>query len=85
MKIPNFRLFKHLQNSPNSTVLNSRWLILVIVGLMGLGVSIPVLAERKSDVERLISTNQCQQCDLSQANLADAKVSTSAITGLPIC
>ena len=81
MKIPNFRLFKHLQNSPNPTVLNSRWLILVIVGLMSLGVSIPVLAERKSDVERLISTNQCQQCDLSQANLADAKLEGADLLG----
>ena len=74
MRIVNFRLFQGLKNDTNTSGIKAQLRLIIVTGLISLGVGFPVLAERQRDVERLISTNQCQQCDLSQANLADAKL-----------
>ncbi|MFM6203890.1 MAG: pentapeptide repeat-containing protein, partial [Planktothrix sp.] len=81
MKVWNSGLFQRKQNRLNPLFRNPQLLLIVVMGLIGLGVSLPVLAERQRDVERLMSTNQCQQCDLSGSNLAEAKLEGADLLG----
>jgi len=50
--------------------------ILTIVGMVALGfiAAAPACGFNPADMERLKTTNQCPGCDLSKANLADAKL-----------
>ena len=44
-------------------------------------ISQPVLAYLAEDVQRLLETNSCEQCDLSQANLREVDLKYANLNG----